>query len=171
MYCDNCKKHVPDGKFCVNCGHEINQKKSIITGINVFQITMTVLLIVWLVLYVGISFVIVYNKTGKGGELFDYSIMAPIFVLMFNFVYFPLFIVINYLIISDNKGNNTKRDIKKIVSIILNSCMILFFSLQLFSKYSFDIEVVLYNVPVFVFLIISLLNTIIKIKIQKMQKV
>ena len=46
MYCKNCKKQVPDGKFCIFCGKGINDNK--LNGINLYQTLMTIFLVVWL---------------------------------------------------------------------------------------------------------------------------
>ena len=85
MYCKFCKKNVSDGKYCNVCRNNLDteEKKlnNIMSGIDWFQTFMMIGLIVWLVLYIVIGVIVVYNANGKKGGYDDYSIAFSFFVI------------------------------------------------------------------------------------------
>lgn len=166
MYCKNCKKQVPDGKFCVFCGKEINNNK--INGSNLFQTLMTIFLCIWLVIYIVISVIILYNANGRVGGPFDYSIAVSLLVIALDTFVIPCIISANLCIISKSNKNNNKIDIQKITAIILISVMIFFSIVALvYDDNSNGALIKLYVIPILVYSVISLVNIIIKIKNKK----
>lgn len=162
MYCENCKKQIPDGKFCVFCGKEMKNKHKL-TGINLFQTLMTILIAVWTIMYIVVSVLVVYNANGKKGGYDDYSIAISFFVIMFDFFVIPCLIAVNQCIITGkNQSNNIDK--RKIIAIILIIFMIIFSIAALwYDDNSLGMAIKLYFIPIVVYSVISLINIIIKI--------
>ena len=170
MYCKFCKKQVSDGKYCNVCGNklDIEEKKlnNIMSGIDWFQTFMMIGLIVWLVLYIVIGVIVVYNANGKKGGYDDYSIAFSFFVIMFDFITIPYSIGIKELIVKEKK-----LKIGKTIAIILTILMIV---VSIYALYlddnSLGAAIKFYVIPIIVYSFISLIIAIKKLLNKNIQK-